>query len=70
MKEVEFSVEGKPQRFDTEIIRRNNLAGGIQKMGPNVVYQQDSTTVVPPGWTMSVDDDLSLRLRKVDKNNE
>ena len=70
MKEVEFSVEGKPQRFDTEIIRRNNLAGGIQKMGPNVVYQQDSTTVVPPGWTMSVDDDLSLRLRKLDNNNE
>ena len=70
MKEVEFSVEGKPQRFDTEIIRRNNLAGGIQKMGPNVVYQQDSTTVVPPGWTMSVYDDLSLRLRKLDNNNE
>tara|TARA_B100001057_G_scaffold368728_1_gene372284 strand:- start:6816 stop:8906 length:2091 start_codon:yes stop_codon:yes gene_type:complete len=70
MKEVEFSVEGKPQRFDTEIIRRNNLAGGIQKMGPNVVYQQDSTTVVPPGWTMSVDDDLSLRLRKLDNNYE
>ena len=70
MKEVEFSVEGKPQRFDTEIIRRNNLAGGIQKIGPNVVYQQDSTTVVPPGWTMSVDDDLSLRLRKLDNNNE
>jgi|TARA_B100001093_G_scaffold80540_1_gene71943 N-methylhydantoinase A len=70
MKEVGFSVEGKPQRFDTEIIRRNNLAGGIQKMGPNVVYQQDSTTVVPPGWTMSVDDDLSLRLRKLDNNNE
>ena len=70
MKEVEFSVEGKPQRFDTEIIWRNNLAGGIQKMGPNVVYQQDSTTVVPPGWTMSVDDDLSLRLRKLDNNNE
>lgn len=70
MKEVEFSVEGKHQRFDTEIIRRNNLAGGIQKMGPNVVYQQDSTTVVPPGWTMSVDDDLSLRLRKLDNNNE
>ena len=70
MKEVGFSVEGKPQHFDTEIIRRNNLAGGIQKMGPNVVYQQDSTTVVPPGWTMSVDDDLSLRLRKLDNNNE
>jgi N-methylhydantoinase A len=70
MKEVGFSVEGKPQRFDTEIIRRNNLAGGIQKMGPNVVYQQDSTTVVPPGWRMSVDDDLSLRLRKLDNNNE
>jgi len=25
---------------------------------------------VPPGWTMSVDDDLTLRLKKLDNNNE
>jgi len=67
---VEFSIDGKPQSFETEIIDRKALTGGAQKAGPNVIYQEDSTTVVPPGWTMSVDDDLTLRLRKLDNNNE
>ena len=67
---VEFSIDGQPQSFETEIIDRKTLTGGTQKAGPNVIYQEDSTTVVPPGWTMSVDDDLTLRLRKLDNNNE
>ena len=67
---VEFSIDGKPQSFETEIIDRKTLAGGAQKAGPNVIYQEDSTIVVPPGWTMSVDDDLTLRLKKLDSNNE
>ena len=67
---VEFSIDGKPQSFETEIIDRKTLTGGAQKAGPNVIYQEDSTTVVPPGWTMSVDDDLTLRLRKLDNKNE
>ena len=67
---VEFSIDGKPQSFETEIIDRKTLKGGAQKAGPNVLYQEDSTTVVPPGWTMSVDDDLTLRLRKLDNKNE
>ena len=67
---VEFSIDGKPQSFETELINRKTLAGGTQKAGPNVIYQEDSTTVVPPGWKMSVDDDLTLRLRKLDNNNE
>ena len=67
---VEFTIDGKPQSFETEIIDRKTLTGGAQKAGPNVIYQEDSTTVVPPGWTMSVDDDLTLRLRKLDNNNE
>jgi N-methylhydantoinase A len=68
--DVEFSIDGKPQSFETKIIDRRTLAGGGQKAGPNVIYQEDSTTVVPPGWTMSVDDDLTLRLKKLDNNNE
>ena len=67
---VEFSIDGKPQSFETEIIDRKTLKGGAQKDGPNVIYQEDSTTVVPPGWTMSIDDDLTLRLRKLDNKNE
>ena len=66
---VEFSIDGKPQSFETELIDRKTLAGGTQITGPNVIYQEDSTTIVPPGWTMTVDDDLTLRLKKMDNNN-
>ena len=66
---VEFSIDGKPQSFETELIDRKTLAGGAQITGPNVIYQEDSTTIVPPGWTMTVDDDLTLRLKKMDNNN-
>lgn len=69
-KKVTFSSQGLPQSFETELIDRNTLEVGSQKVGPNVVYQEDSTTVVPPGWSMSVDDDLTLRLKKLDVNNE
>ena len=67
---VEFSIDGKPQSFETELINRKTLAAGTKKAGPNVIYQEDSTTVVPPGWKMSVDDDLTLRLRKLDNKND
>mgnify|MGYP003322781744 CR=1 FL=1 len=67
---VNFGHHLQKKHFETEIIDRKTLAGGAQKAGPNVIYQEDSTTVVPPGWTMSVDDDLTLRLRKLDNNNE
>ena len=66
---VEFSIDGKPQSFETELIDRKTLAGGAQITGPNVIYQEDSTTIVPPGWTMTVDDDLTLRLKKMDNDN-
>jgi N-methylhydantoinase A len=69
-KKVTFSSQGLPHSFETELIDRNTLEVGSQKVGPNVVYQEDSTTVVPPGWSMSVDDDLTLRLKKLDVNNE
>ena len=62
---VEFSIDGKSQNFETEIIDRRVLAEGTQKAGPNIIYQEDSTTVAPPGWKMSVDDDLTLRLKKI-----
>ena len=67
---VEFSIDGKSQSFETEIIDRRVLAKGTQKAGPNIIYQEDSTTVAPPGWKMSVDDDLTLRLKKLDNRNE
>ena len=67
---VEFNIDGKSQSCETEIIDRRFLAEGTHKVGPTIIYQEDSTTVAPPGWKMSVDDDLTLRLKKLDNRNE
>jgi N-methylhydantoinase A len=38
------------------------LGGGIP--GPAIVEQADTTTVVPPGWTIAVEESGNLRLRR------
>jgi N-methylhydantoinase A len=69
-KQVLFSFDGKPQSLDTEFIERSALEIGFEKDGPVVLSQEDSTTVVPPGWAMIVDEDLTVRLKKLDNLNE
>ena len=50
----------KPMYFGAEpvsgfVYYRGELSGGERFNGPAVVYQEDSTTVVPPGWLAEVD---------------
>ena len=68
-KAFEFSDGSKRNTSQSELIDRNTLTVGIERKGPNIVFQEDSTTFVPPGWTLSVDDDFTLRLRKLDTVN-
>ena len=68
-KAFEFSDSSKRHTSQSELIDRNTLTVGIERKGPNIVFQEDSTTFVPPGWTLSVDDDFTLRLRKLDTGN-
>jgi N-methylhydantoinase A/oxoprolinase/acetone carboxylase beta subunit len=42
------------------IFERTALAPGLQITGPAVLEDQESTTVVPPGATMRVDDERML----------
>ena len=44
------------------VYAREDLAGDVAFDGPLVVEQLDSTTVVPPGWRLSVDARGNLRL--------
>ncbi len=44
----------------TPFLQRASLAPGRTVTGPAVVLQMDATTVVPPGWTASVDDEGNL----------
>jgi N-methylhydantoinase A len=42
------------QRLETPILERAALLQGLRS-GPLIVEEYDSTTVVPPGWTASLD---------------
>jgi hypothetical protein len=65
------AVKGKRQVFfsadkatDTTIVDRDKLVVGNAFAGPAIVEQFDATTVVPPGWTASVDRFLNLVLER------
>ena len=47
---------------DTPTFDRYLLESGLQIQGPAIIEETESTTVVPPGATVTVDDDLNLRL--------
>ena len=49
---------------DTPIYDRGRLAPGASVAGPAVVEEYDSTTLVPPGWSASVDGDRNLVLTR------
>ena len=40
--------------FETPVVSRAALRPGERREGPVILEQQDSTTVVPPGWTAEV----------------
>jgi N-methylhydantoinase A len=42
--------------FDTDVLHRDRLRAGAAFRGPLVVEEQSSTTVVPPGYALAVDD--------------
>ncbi len=61
---VNFGTLGAIQ---AKIISRDSLSGAAIIEGPAIIEQLDSTTIVPPGWTMSPDCYGNLVLnRKVD----
>lgn len=52
---VYFRVDGELQALDTTYYERESLPAGVALPGPCVVFQKDSTIVVPPSWTLTVD---------------
>lgn len=49
---------------ETPVYRRHALAFGASLTGPAVIEQMDTTTIVPPGWTMTVDKMSNLLLSR------
>ena len=50
-----FRVDDVLDSFDTPCYRRTDLVDGERRDGPAILLQQDSTTVVPPGWHYTSD---------------
>lgn len=48
---------------DTPVYQRSGLSAGTSIIGPAVIEQLDSTTVIPPGITLQVDEWLNLRMK-------
>jgi N-methylhydantoinase A len=65
-KQVYFSDTEPPhglRPLPTALYERERLAGGNVVIGPAVLFQLDCTTVIPPGWTASVDELGNLLVR-------
>ena len=59
---VVFDGEGR----DSIVVRRDDLLVGHEFDGPAVVVEDTATTVVPPGYAVSVDDIGSLIISRKD----
>jgi N-methylhydantoinase A len=62
--ETYFRVGGIMQRLRTEFFDRASLSPGTLLHGPAVLYQKDSTTVIPPGWVATVDAFLNILITR------
>jgi len=56
--------EGPDSWVETPVYSRGDLGSGVVFEGPVIIEQYDSTTVVYPGWVVSVDDFGVMRLRR------
>ncbi|HSM57173.1 MAG TPA: hydantoinase/oxoprolinase family protein [Candidatus Sulfomarinibacteraceae bacterium] len=58
-----FRVNGALEPFETRFYERHGLKAGSLIAGPAILYQKDTTTVVPPNWTARVQASGNLILK-------
>ena len=61
-REVHFA--GLPAAVRTEIHDRGRIAAGETIAGPAIIEQDDTTTLLPPGWTARVVSGAALLLER------
>jgi N-methylhydantoinase A len=59
-----FRIDGTLQRLETKFYNRAKLPAATPIAGPAIILQKDTTTVVPPGWTATLDAAANLILTK------
>jgi N-methylhydantoinase A/oxoprolinase/acetone carboxylase beta subunit len=62
-RDVIFEIDGKPVEYSTPHYDRAKLLSGNELVGPVIVEQKDSTTLLPPGFVGMVDDHGNIVIR-------
>jgi N-methylhydantoinase A len=52
-----------PEAIEAPVYDRTTLQAGMKVVGPAMIDQLDSTTVVPPGVTAEIDRSLTIVMR-------
>ena len=55
------------QEYETPILARSQFAENFKTEGPVIIEEQSATTVVPPGWSVQLETDGSIVLRRGDR---
>ncbi len=66
--ETHFRVEGSLRKLRTEFFQRSRIPVGASIMGPAVIFQKDSTTVLPPGSRAAVDEFGNILIDPLEEN--
>ncbi len=59
-----FLINGRVQEVPTTYYDRHRLPVGVEVQGPAVLFQKDTTTVVPPGWQAVTDEGGNVLLTR------
>ncbi len=62
--DVYFRLDGTLSPHATRLYERHRLQGGSTFAGPAIVFQKDTTTVVPPHWSARVEPTGNLMLNR------
>ena len=64
-KEACFDVDGQAKSMLATVARREELSAGSRLEGPAIIEESGSTTVVPPGYSVTVDSVGNMMLEEV-----
>jgi N-methylhydantoinase A len=60
--ETHFRVDGRLERYPTDFYERDRLPAGAGIPGPAVIFQKDSTTLLPPNARATVDENGNIHI--------
>jgi len=69
-KMVSYYQAGERIELITKFKDREDLEPGVTYQGPWLIYQEDSTTVVPPGWEMRIEADSTIVMTRCERSDE